>query len=177
MEGTGAKVSYDISGAQPDIFIIDETLANLRTAAGNLVTVTPTISSDTIDLNSEKIQIVDDQGSGAVIMYDQGGARLAEYEVTESKGNINKQVYVNAGQTVYIIDAVDTGAESFTLDASHGDVTGIFANGKTFTVVDSTGNDAVYVIDSQSFGGGKTTVVVTGDITDSTADGDILIIV
>jgi hypothetical protein len=177
LEGSGSKIAYNVEGAQPIIVIVDNTLAALRTAAGNLVTVTPAISSDTIDLNSDKIQVVDDQGSGAVIMYDQGGARNHEYEVDESKGNINKQIYVNAGQTIYVIDAVDTGAESFTLEAAHGDVTAIFANGKTFTVVDSTGNDAIYVVASQSFGGGKTTMVVTGDITDSTADGDILIIV
>lgn len=177
VEGTGSKLAYNREGAHPIEVLVDEAVGSIRTAAGNLVTVTPTIGSDTIDLNEDSIELVDDEGSGAVIMYDQGGARLHQYTVSESKGNINKQIYVNAGQTVYAIDAVDTGAETFTLAAAHGDVTGVFANGKTFQVVDSTGNDATYTVASQSFGGGKTTITVNEDITDSNADGDILIIV
>lgn len=53
-----------------------------------------------------------------------------------------------------------------------GDVTALFTDGTVFRVTGSTGNDGTWTCDGNStFGGGVTTIAVTGDVTDATADG------
>jgi len=173
VEGSGSKISYDVEGPRNIDLIVDEAVSALRTASGNLVTVTPTSGTATIDLNSANIEIVDDEGTGSVVMYDQGGATLTEYVVTESKGNINKQIFVNAGRTVYAITAVSTGSKTFTI-AENGSA--IFTVAKVLQVVDSTGNDATYTVLS-STGSGPTVITVNETVADATVDGDILIVV
>ena len=57
-----------------------------------------------------------------------------------------------------------------------GDHTITFTTGVYFRVTGSTGNNGNYTVSSSSFGGGFTTIVVTGSIANSTADGTISII-
>jgi len=53
-----------------------------------------------------------------------------------------------------------------------GDVTALFTDGVSFRVTGSTGNDGTWICDGDStFGAGATTIAVTGDVTDATADG------
>ena len=55
-----------------------------------------------------------------------------------------------------------------------GDVTALFTDGVSFRVTGSTGNDGTWICDGDStFGVGVTTITVTGDVTDATADGII----
>ena len=71
------------------------------------------------------------------------------------------------------IDSVTTGiGGTFSLAATDGDATADFADGSTFTVSDSTGNDGTYTVASADFTT-VTTITVEEEITDSTADGTI----
>lgn len=68
------------------------------------------------------------------------------------------------------ITGVDTSAETFTISGDHR---GVFAIGNTFTVSGSSGNDGSWIVSNIVYSGGNTEITVTGDITDSTADGNI----
>lgn len=69
----------------------------------------------------------------------------------------------------YPIVSVDTVAEKVVVGR---DLTGMLAPADTFDIVGSTGNDGTYTISTIIFNGESTEIVVTGDITDATADGD-----
>jgi len=168
-----ANISYSVDGPAPRELLVDEAPSSVSSDAGNMVEVTPTIGTEKVYLNSANIELIDDEGTGSVIMYDQEGAALTEYVVTESKGNINKQIFVNAGRTVYAITAVSTGSKTFTIAE---DGSAIFTVAKVLQVVDSTGNDATYTVVS-STGSGPTVITVNETVADATVDGDILIVV
>ena len=70
----------------------------------------------------------------------------------------------------FTITVADTVTETFTIA---GDESAAFSFGSKFDVTGSTGNDATWVTSSVSFTGGNTEIIVTGDITDATADGVI----
>jgi len=74
---------------------------------------------------------------------------------------------------VYAITGVDTGTEDFVID---GDQTARILVDDVISVVNSTGNDAVYTVASTSYASGpdETTITVNEDITDATVDGEIL---
>jgi len=64
---------------------------------------------------------------------------------------------------------------SITLDsfAVAGDKTSKFPAGFKFNVRGSTGNDGEWTVSSSTFDGENTVVSVTGNVTDTTADGKI----
>lgn len=68
--------------------------------------------------------------------------------------------------------AVDAAADWFEVT---GDQAQVIVVGNTFVVVLSTGNDGAYTVESVAYqsGSNRTRITVTGDITDSTADGTI----
>lgn len=70
------------------------------------------------------------------------------------------------------IESVDTTAETITIN---GDFTERAKSGNTIVIDGSTGNDGLYNIDSLTYDSGadETTVTVVGDLTDSTADGNV----
>jgi len=70
-----------------------------------------------------------------------------------------------------IID-VDTTADTFTIE---NDWTDLFTADREFEVVKTTGNNGDYTVTSSSYDSGndQTTITVSQDITDSTADGEI----
>ena len=72
----------------------------------------------------------------------------------------------------YAVVAVDTGNETFTVDGKH---LKDFSSGSVFEVEGSTGNDGIYTVSAVSYDepNDQTTVTVTGDLTDSTADGTL----
>lgn len=69
----------------------------------------------------------------------------------------------------YTIDAVDTGAETFTITGD-GDLSAMFPDGSTFEVTGSTGNDGEWTVASTN-DADPFVITVTGNITDATADG------
>ena len=73
--------------------------------------------------------------------------------------------------TTYAITGVNIVAETFAIA---GDYTSVFTAGKIFIIEGSTGNDGTWVVTSSSHLAGTTTIIVTGDITDATVDGDII---
>lgn len=70
----------------------------------------------------------------------------------------------------FAITAVDTGTDTFTIS---GNRSGVFIAGDTFTVTGSTGNNATYTVESITYSDPNTLIVVTGDISDATVDGNI----
>lgn len=76
------------------------------------------------------------------------------------------------GEKTFAITAVSAGSDTITVA---GDQRSHFQAGDKFRIEDSTGNDGFYTVESVSYGGGNTTITVTGDIADSTADGNAII--
>lgn len=74
----------------------------------------------------------------------------------------------------YTIDAVNTTNETFGISGD-GDLTSIFDDNENFLVSGSTGNDGTWTVSSTSHAAGTTTITVTGDITDATADGNAVV--
>lgn len=70
------------------------------------------------------------------------------------------------------ITAAIPAAETFTVA---GDKTALFVAGLKFRVEGSTGNDGSWEVDSSVFGA-ATVITVTGNITDATADGTIVVV-
>lgn len=173
----GSKIMLWKDGADLQEYIVTETPAQLVLLSKALVSITHTDDSAAEWINANRILLVDDEGTGAVIKYNVNGAHPRYFTVNETPGNINEQIAVLAGATVYTIDTVNKTTKSFTLIAGDGDVTAIFAAGKVFSVIDSTGNDGTYTVDSSSHGGGRTTIVVTQTVSSSADDGTILIVV
>lgn len=70
------------------------------------------------------------------------------------------------------VQAVDTGNDTVSVS---GDQTDRLVDGNDIRIEGSTGNDDTYTIDSTSYDSGddETDITVTGDITDSTADGRV----
>jgi len=70
------------------------------------------------------------------------------------------------------IIAVDTSTDTFTVQQ---DRTRFFPSSRTFEVVGSTGNDDTYTVDTSSYDSNndETDITATGDVTDSTVDGEI----
>lgn len=77
--------------------------------------------------------------------------------------------YIVAGET-HAITAVNTGTEEFQIA---GDQTTKLSVGEKFTVYGSTGNNAVYTVNTIGFTT-QTNIIVDEDITDATVDGTII---
>lgn len=75
----------------------------------------------------------------------------------------------------YTIDDANTTNETFGI-SDDGDLTGIFDDNENFIVSGSTGNDATWTVSSTSYSAPTTTITVTGDITDATADGSAIVV-
>lgn len=86
-------------------------------------------------------------------------------QIFESPGELT--IFVNSE---YPIIGVDTVTEKVVVGR---DLTGMLAPTDTFDIVGSTGNDGTYTVDTITFNGTATEIVVTGDITDPTVDGAV----
>jgi len=97
---------------------------------------------------------------------------LVKYEPEGFGGTVDTLVS-NEQAGAYRIIAVDTTNEIFTVP---GDVTDLFAVDQAILVNGSTGNDGTYTITNLSYdsGNNETDITVSEDVTDSTADGQII---
>lgn len=75
----------------------------------------------------------------------------------------------------YKIDDVNTTNEVFTIGGD-GNLASYFSAGENFLVGDSTGNDDVWTVSSVAYSDPNFDITVTGDVTDSTADGNIIVV-
>lgn len=173
-EGTGSKITLFLEGARVTTFTVDESPDSIKAQTKVLIPVTDTSSGLTEQINSGRILLIDDKGTGSVIKYNGEGARAAILEVDESKGAIQVLVFELTGNTAYIIDALSNGPEDIVLDASHGDVTSQFTSGKILSIVDQGDSDGNYTVDSSAFGGGKTTITVDEVIPELTVAGNVI---
>lgn len=173
----GARILYQKHGERLRQITVVETPAKIALLCKTLLLVTDSGDSTTSHINAGHIILIDDSGPNTVIKYDAKGAYPQYLTVKETKSAINKTIYELAGQTTYGINEVSLTANSMILKSTHGDVTAIFAAGKVFSVISSTGNDGTYTVTSSSVAGGITTIIVTETIPDSTDDGEILIVV
>lgn len=70
--------------------------------------------------------------------------------------------------TAYTINGINTGTETVSFSGNHASE---FVVGSNFTITGSSGNNATWYVSTVANNGGNTDIVVTGNITDSTADG------
>lgn len=84
-------------------------------------------------------------------------------------------VQICAPINIYAITAVDQGAKKFTIDEEVAATIMANAVDGTIRINASTGNDALYTIDTVTEVGGDTEIVVTETIADSTADGNMFV--
>ena len=173
-DGTGSKVTFWDDGARVRIEAVQETPTEIKALSQLLIFVTDTSSQLTELINVERIILVDSKGTGSVIKYNAEGAIAKQLEVDESKGEIQVLVFELTGNTAYIIDLLANGPEEITLDASHGDVTAQFVNGKVLSIVGQGLSDGTYNVTGSGFGGGKTTISVTEVIDDLTIAGNVI---
>ena len=116
---------------------------------------------------------------------------IAHYKMNENTASDNDELVTNGnfaawtddnpdGWTVsgetspssHTIDAVDTGAETFTI-SDEGDLSTWFKDGNIFEVTGSTGNDGQWTVSSTSWSSPNFVIAVTGNITNAVADGTI----
>jgi hypothetical protein len=74
------------------------------------------------------------------------------------------------GKQSYAIIGANTSTETFTISGDHSTE---LSAAEVFEVLSSTGNDATWTVQSIAFNSPNTDIVVTGDIVDATADGDV----
>lgn len=84
-------------------------------------------------------------------------------------------VQITAPINIWAIIAVDQGSKKFTVDEEVAATITANAVNNTIRINGSTGNDAIYTIDTVTEVGGDTEIVVTETIADSTADGNIFV--
>ncbi len=119
---------------------------------------------------------------------------IAHYKMNENTASDNDELVTNGnfaawtddnpdGWTVsgetspssHTIDAVDTGAETFTI-SDEGDLSTWFKDGNIFEVTGSTGNDGQWTVSSTSWSSPNFVIAVTGNITNAVADGTITLV-
>jgi len=81
-----------------------------------------------------------------------------------------QETFTTDPDTSSAIVAVDTTNDTFSIA---GDKTSSLQDGGMIEVTGSTGNDGMWVIESSVFSTPNTVITVTGDVTDSTADGNL----
>jgi hypothetical protein len=127
-----------------------------------------------IDMEPDRVTIIAEAGGLPItarqvtlISANLGGTYGFPYSVANADA-FAENVDVNE------IKGVDTGADWFTVT---GNKTASFPAGQGFRVSGSTGNDGFWVVESSSFAAGPnlTTINVTGNITNATVDGYIIL--
>jgi hypothetical protein len=114
-------------------------------------------------------ELTDDMSAGGIILTTKHNQiRADDVLLMEARGQV-EFLRVDG----YAIDQVSAASDYFRIT---GDFTALFTPGVDFRVDQSTGNDGVWTVDSSSYSVPYTTIYVTGDITDATADGVILYI-
>lgn len=84
-------------------------------------------------------------------------------------------VQITAPINIYAVTAVDQGAKKFTIDEEVAATITANAVDGTIRINASTGNDALYTIDTVTEVGGDTEIVVTETIADDTVDGNMFV--
>jgi hypothetical protein len=85
-ETTSRKLFYDRKGRDAEVHSVNETLAAIKTEAGNLIEVT--VGSDTIALNANKVVAIAAEGTGSKVFYAGKGFGLDEYITVEDPATI-----------------------------------------------------------------------------------------
>ena len=166
-----ASVSHIGSTGYLKYVDVDEIPSLVAAQTQTLISVT---SGGSIEyINSGRIAMIDDSGSGASIRYDVGGAAPSTFTVTQTKAVVNERIQDAAGQQVHAVSAATPATPSFSFTGSAALQAKIVA-GVTLTIVGSTGNDGTYTVAS-STGTAPTVVTVVEPVPDATADGKIIL--
>jgi len=166
-----ASVSHIGSTGYLKYVDVDEIPSLVAAQTQTLISVT---SGGSIEyINSGRIEMVDDSGSGASIRYDVGGAAPSTFTVTQTKAVVNERIQDAAGQQVHAITAVTPGTSTIRIVGTAA-LAGQVVAGTTFTIVGSTGNDGTYTVASKS-GTTNLDMVTVEPFTDSTVDGKIIL--
>ncbi len=84
-------------------------------------------------------------------------------------------VQITAPINIFAVTAVDQGGKKFTVSGNHAATITTNAVSNTIRINASTGNDALYTIDTVTDNGGNTDIVVTETIADATVDGNVFV--
>jgi hypothetical protein len=90
-------------------------------------------------------------------------------EINYNPASLMHTIGVGAG---HAITAVSVGNDQFSIAGDHHD---LFVAGLHFRVQGSTGNDGSWEVESSAFGAALV-IDVTGDVTDATVDGTIVVV-
>jgi hypothetical protein len=153
---------------------VTEALASVGGQSKLLISLTEKNSGDTVWINRDRINLIDELSSEAILFFDAAGASLERIKVTETAQAVKEAIITKEGDTVYDLLATGTftaGPNTISLAAAEGDVTANFTAGVLFTVFgEGDSNDNIYTTVSSAFGT-ETVITVTETPTAGNTNG------
>lgn len=166
----GTKIEYvnNQSGRRDSVEVSDTTASITEVSESLILLSFADYPNDYGFINIDRIYSINDNASTqAVIIYDRGTTQKGKYVMSESRTEVLTAMYEKQGNYTYEVD--DYNALTIRLKAAAGDVTAKFVSGDVITVYGALdGNNDTYVVDTVSFGGGKTTVTLVAGVDDDT---------
>lgn len=166
----GTKIEYvnNQSGRRDSVEVSDTTASITEVSESLILLSFADYPNDYGFINIDRIYSINDNASTqAVIIYDRGTTQKGKYVMSESRTEVLTAMYEKQGNYTYEVD--DYNALTIRLKAAAGDVTAKFVSGDVITVYGALdGNNDTYVVDTVSFGGGKTTITLLSGVADDT---------
>ncbi len=139
--------------------------------------VTPFLQADLLNIQisqvSDTMYMVDGTNPPQkLVRADHDDWTIIDAPITTGPFQTQNETATTIDPTGYSL-AADAGAETFTITGS-GDLSSIFTDSKNFLVAGSTANDGTWTVSSTN-AADPFIITVTGDITDGTNDGTIMV--
>lgn len=166
----GTKIEYinNQSGRRDSVEVANTTLAITDISEKLLYLSFADYPNDYGFINMDRIYSLNDNADGnCIVIYDRGTTQKGKYVMSESRTEVLTAMYEKQGNYTYEVD--DYNALTIRLKAAAGDITDKFQSGDIITVYGALdGNNDTYVVDTVSFGGGKTTITLLSGVADDT---------
>jgi len=175
----GAQIEYlAVQSGRRDLISVANTPAEIAKASEKLVVVNLIDYPSTATyINIDRVIDIVELDSVATINYDRGGVNKGRLLTSDTKTEVLSAIYAKLGYYEFEVDSY--AGDTIVLAAGEGDVTAKFVVGKLVTVFGAAeGNNDTYIVDSSTFGGGKTTVTLaagTGVPDDTDTTGYVMI--
>lgn len=177
---TGVVIEHrDTVNGNKDTVEVSNAIAEIVSISERLMLIHYSDNSPSIDLYIDHNRITDVylEGSYASVIYNKGNNEVVNLKTVDSVATILTAVYTKKGYFNYAVDIYS--GDTIRLAAAAGDVTAKFTNGKVITVYGALAeNNDTYVVDSSTYGGGKTTITLavgTGVSDDADTTGRVMI--
>jgi len=163
-----ASSSFTITGDYPEIFLDG---VHFEITGGANIGDWVCDGNSTSDGSNTTVTVTVAPGDTAV----NATALIQDYQLNHTYYSGETEAWTEDRNEIqhFPITDVSTVDETFTIAGAHLEQ---LASGTKFIVTDSTGNDENWVVDTVERSGSNTLITVTGNITDATVDGTIVIL-